>query len=74
MTVRRSLHVYARCPECGGSRATTVDDRGRDVFPVHMYPMQTTQGRSPGLPAFSPCTGSGWLVEDEDRVTGRWPR
>jgi len=67
MTVRRSLHVYARCPECGGSRATTIDDRGRDVFPDH----RGTPGW--GYPSTA-CPGSGWLVEDEDRVTGRWPR
>jgi len=70
MTVRRSLHVYARCPECGTSRATTVDDRGRDVYPPHQRPLMVVMWKGDD----DKCPGSGWLVEDEDRVTGRWPR
>lgn len=52
---------YARCPECGTVQQVVEDD----TFPEHLTWAGDERAR---------CTGSGWLVEDEDRVPGRWPR
>lgn len=52
---------YARCPECAKTQATVEGD----TFPEHLRWEGDERVR---------CPGSGWLVEDEDRVGGRWPR
>lgn len=51
----------ARCPECLNTYPVEQRPDEAEVFPRHGDP-------------FEPCAGSGWLVEAEDRVRGRWPR
>lgn len=52
---------FARCPECGGLYPIERREDEAEVFACHGDPL-------------APCPGSGWIVEDEDRVGGRWPR
>lgn len=52
---------FARCPECGGSYPIERREDEAEVFAAHGDPRD-------------PCSGSGWIVEDEDRLGGRWPR
>lgn len=61
-----SDHPYADCPECG-RRCRVQAGEGGDRFPPHDPPGQAD-------PFAPPCTGSSWIVEDEDRCSGRWPR
>lgn len=56
--------THALCPECGKVLAYTSG-----VFPLHRRPSERWDG-----PQLVECPGSGWLVEDEDVVPGRWPR
>lgn len=51
---------YARCPECAKVLPTV-----EGLFPEHT----TWEGDERRI-----CTGSGWLVEAEDEMHGRWPR
>lgn len=52
---------YAKCPECQGVYQIVDVTIDRAVFVYH-------------YPDGEQCPGSGYLVEDEDRVRGRWPR
>ena len=58
----------ATCPECGRGQ-TTFPHRGRSLFVHHPAEANDHRGRSADPDRFAqPCPGSGWLVEDEDRV------
>lgn len=54
------MTVYARCPECEKVLPTV-----EGLFDQHTR----WDDDEPVI-----CAGSGWLVEDEDIVPGRWPR
>jgi len=53
--------TYARCPECGKILPTIEGLSDQHVRPDDDGDLQVR-------------SGSGWLVEDEDVVPGRWPR
>jgi len=54
------MTVHARCPECDKTLASVEGH-----FPEHSTWLDDLRVI---------CTGSGWIVEDEDIVPGRWPR
>lgn len=64
----KKKHPYATCPEC--ERPLKVNRGTVDTFPDHARPLDP-EGLGSEL---EPCYASGWLVEDEDRLAGRWPR